>query len=66
MNSRERTTMTLPDFKAMYRDAANELTGELRCRLCDAKQPCTRETAAHYLQHGWPRHCDETMTLVTK
>ncbi len=35
--------------------------GTLTCRVCGHQQPMSTKDAAHYLAHGWPRHCGKEM-----
>lgn len=40
--------------------------GTLTCRVCDHTQPFTTADAAHYLKHGWPRHCGKEMLTESR
>ena len=37
------------------------LGGVLTCPVCGYKQEMSAKDAAHYLAHGWPRHCGRGM-----
>lgn len=42
-----------------------ELGGVLRCMKCGYEQPLEEGDCAHYLTHGWKKHCGQTMRWVT-
>ena len=39
--------------------------GTLRCRVCGCSTSVGTKACALYLAHGWPKHCDRTMQLIT-
>lgn len=49
----------------MGRDLAQH-GGVLRCRQCGHEQSLNAEQIAHYLAHGWPKHCGQGMSWVTQ
>jgi hypothetical protein len=55
--------MKLPNLDAMYRDMAEAMSNQVKCRHCGTTQAVD---PAHCLRHGWPKCCGATMELTTK
>jgi hypothetical protein len=50
----------------MYADAGAKLKGLLLCRKCGHSAACSAQDAAAYVRAGWPRHCHQTMDLISR
>jgi hypothetical protein len=44
----------------MYQDMASGMPRQVRCERCGLVQAVD---PAYCLQHGWPKHCQQTMRL---
>lgn len=47
--------------------AENVCRGEeyqIRCPKCGAGRYISQEEFAEFLAHGWPKHCEQTMSLI--
>lgn len=38
-------------------------TISIGCSICGSTRTCTRADTLHYLKHGWPSCCGETMMV---